>query len=260
MLILPEDITCGYFDGSEFEDLTVSPQRTVTKYEIEFYLEDAGETVADNKTYRIFKDHIQIAKPGQRRHSQLPFSTMYLKFSADGALADKLKKAPEYFRSNHPDSIKKQLEEIILLLENADDSLILYSRLLSVLHLILRDAELPKTYNARNHEIVSAAKAFMKAHYAEPIRLGDIAAAVNLSSTYFHNIFSADSGCSPHAYLIDVRISEAKKMLWDTTVGISEIAEKCGFGCQQYMNKIFKQQTGMSPGAYRKTFQQNYWL
>lgn len=41
---------------------------------------------------------------------------------------------------------------------------------------------------------------------------------------------------------------------------MSDIAEKSGFGCQQYMNKVFKKETGMTPNEYRKTFQQNYSL
>ncbi len=40
MFTLPENITCGYCDCSEFGTLKVSSKRTVTKYEIEFYLED----------------------------------------------------------------------------------------------------------------------------------------------------------------------------------------------------------------------------
>ncbi|MBP3381026.1 MAG: AraC family transcriptional regulator, partial [Clostridia bacterium] len=51
-----------------------------------------------------------------------------------------------------------------------------------------------------------------------------------------------------------------KKMLWDSANSIGYIAESCGFGCQQYLNKIFKQQTGMTPGQYRKSIGENYLL
>ena len=52
----------------------------------------------------------------------------------------------------------------------------------------------------------------------------------------------------------------AKKLLWNSDIAMSDIAEKSGFGCQQYMNKVFKKETGMTPNEYRKTFQQNYSL
>ena len=90
MLTLPQNISCGYFDCSEFGSLSVSPKRTVTKFEMEFYLEDSKTTTTDNHTYEIKKDYIQIAKPGQIRHSELPFRTAYIKFNADGEIAEKL--------------------------------------------------------------------------------------------------------------------------------------------------------------------------
>ena len=49
MLTLPTDITCGYFDCSEFGGLKVSPKRKVLKFEIEFYLEDANSTFSNRK-------------------------------------------------------------------------------------------------------------------------------------------------------------------------------------------------------------------
>lgn len=257
MLTLPYDITCGYFDCSEFGNLTHSPRRKVLKYEIEFYLEDGFSTFADGKEYKIAKWHIQIAKPGQVRHTVLPFKTLFIKFQADGELAERLEKAPEYFRSSHPELLRDKLDEIIQLNEKADNDLLLYSRLLSLLNLILADSNIPQTYSV-SYSTVSKAKRFIEEHYAEAIQLADIAAAVNLSPVYFHSIFSAATGYSPHNYLVACRIEAAKKLLWDPTVQMEFIAEQCGFGCQQYFSKIFKKQTGMTPGRYRKEFQKTY--
>ena len=258
MLSLPTDIICGYCDCSEFGNLTVSPKRCVTKFEIEFYLEDGFSTFADDKEYKIQKGHIQIAKPGQVRYSQLPFKTMYLKFSADGELARKLYAASGYFCSSHPKLIAQKLDEIILLNENKDNELLLYSRLLSFLNLVLKDSDIPVSQQGSNYQIISKAKRYIESHYSEPIRLDDIAASVNLSPIYFHNVFTTTLGISPHNYLINVRISEAKRQLWDSTVSLDLVAENCGFGCQQYFSKIFKKETGTSPGKYRKEFQHNY--
>ena len=135
MLTLPQEITCGYFDCSEFGTLSVSPKRTVTKYELEFYLEDGKTTTTDSHTYDIKKDYIQIAKPGQIRHSELPFRTAYIKFFADGKIAEKLNRLPEYFRNSNPQQIYNKIDEIILLNES-ENKLLLYSHLLSLLNLV----------------------------------------------------------------------------------------------------------------------------
>ncbi len=258
MITLPYNIICGYCDCSEFGDLKVSPKRKATKFEIEFYLEDGLSTFADDKEYIIKKHHIQIAKPNQIRYSHLPFKTMYLKFSADGELAERLQKAPEYYPSSHPEKITELLSEIILLNEGGNNELLLHSRLLSFLNIILNDSKIPKFQSGSNYEIISKAKRYIEVNYSSAITLKDIAGVVNLSPIYFHNIFTSACGISPHEYLIKCRIGEAKKQLWNSSIGLGIIAENCGFGCQQHFNKTFKKETGISPGKYRKEFQQNY--
>jgi AraC-like DNA-binding protein len=258
MLSLPYDIVCGYFDCSEFGDLAVSPKRRVAKFEIEFYIEDGLSTFADGKEYVIKKNYIQIAKPGQIRYSRLPLKTMYLKFCVEGDIADKLNAAPEYFLSSHPVSIAEKLDEIILFNESGNNELMLYSRLLSFINLVLYDSQIPNLQSGANYAIIQKAKRYMEANFSDSIHLEDVASHVNLSPIYFHNVFTSASGQSPHDYLIKYRISQAKKMLWDSSISLSLVAEECGFGCQQYFNKIFKKETGISPGKYRKEFQQNY--
>lgn len=259
MLTLPQNITCGYFDCSEFGTLSVSPKRTVTKFEIEFYLEDGKTTTTDNRTFEIKKDYIQIAKPGQVRHSELPFRTAYVKFDADGEIAERLSNAPEYFRTSHPERIYNKIDEIILLIESGN-VLLLHSRMLSLLNLILFDADIPKTRSGKNYEIIAEAKRYIESNFDKQLKLRDIAESVHLSEIYFHNIFTESIGISPHQYLIDCRIENAKKLLWNTEIPICEVAEKTGFGCQQYLNKVFKKETGTTPAFYRKSCQKNYSL
>lgn len=258
MFTLPYNITCGYFDCSEFINLSLSPKRKVIKFEIEFYLEDGLSTFADNNEYIIKKHHIQIAKPNQIRYSHLPFKTMYLKFSVDGDIAEKLKNAPEYFRSSHPEKIIEKLDEIILLNESGNNDLLLHSRLLSFINLILYDSGIPNLQSGQNYEIIAKAKRFIETNFNNSITLKNIANSVNLSPIYFHNIFTSACGISPHDYLINCKIAEAKKQLWDSKIPLNLVAENCGFGCQQYFTKIFKKQTGITPGKYRKEIQQNY--
>ena len=259
MLTLPENIICGYYDCSEFGALTISPKRTVTQYEIEFYLEDGKTTTTDNRTFAIKKDFIQIAKPGQTRYSVLPFRTAYVKFNATGEIAKRLSEAPEYFCSSHPQKIYSIIDDMILLNERQND-LLLHSRLLSLLNLILFDADIPTAKSGKGYETVAKAKRYIETNFDRQIKLEDIADSVHLSKIYFHNIFTESLGISPHQYLIDCRIENAKKLLWNTQIPICQIAEKTGFGCQQYFNKVFKKETGTTPAAYRKSFQNNYLL
>lgn len=259
MLELPNQISCGYFDCSEFEELTESPKRPVKQYEIEFYLEDGKTTTTDDRIFPIRKDYVQIARPGQTRYSQLPFKTAYLKFDVNGVLAQLLDNAPEYFQSSHPNQIKMIIDELILLHESGNN-LMLYSHFLSLIHLILNDAKIPVTRNGKNYEVIESAKHYIDQYFTESLTLTEIANHVHLSKIYFQNIFKESVGITPHQYLINCRIEHTKKLLWNSNIPINDIAEQSGFGCQQYLNKVFKKETGMTPVSYRKTFQKNYSL
>ncbi len=261
MIVCPTDITCGYCDCSGYGNLTESYKREVYQFEIEYYLDDAISMTVDDVVNPIYKDHILIAVPGNIRNSRLPFTTLFLKFKAEGELADMLYKNKGYFGARHAKEIKSLLSEIIALNETKrQDTLLFQSKILAVLSLVLRDAKAKNENKSINYRTVKDAKRYIEEHFNEPITLSDIAASVNLSGSYLHTVFTENAGRTPHDYLIECRIAAAKQQLWDTRVGISDIAENCGFGCQQYLNKIFKSKTGLTPGQYRKSFQQNYLL
>lgn len=258
MFTLPTGLICGSFDCREFGNLEYSPKRTTQLYEIEFFTEDGFSVFADDKAFPIRKHHIQIKHPGQVCYSKLPFKTMFLKFAAEGELAERLEHASAYFACSHPEEATELLSRIILLHEQKDNELALYSALLSFLHLVLSDSDRASASSDRNADLIYQAKTFIKSRYRENITLSDIAASANLSSIYFHNLFTAATGISPRLYLTRLRINESKKLLWNSHIPISEIAERCGFGGQQYFSRVFKKETGMTPGQYRKQAWKNY--
>ena len=258
MLSLPYNISCGYFDSNNPKSSKHPAERTVKKFEIEFYVNDDMFVCLDGKKHEIRKNSIMISRPGQVRYSSRPFKTMYLCFNVEGELAQMLCAAPEFFMSSHPEQIRDMLSDLALIVENNSNSLQLYSRLLTFINLLLRDASIPEPHSGINYKIIQSAKRYIEKNYASPIHLEDVATTVNLSPVYFHSIFSEVCGMSPHRYLTKIRIDHAKKMLWDSSASIADIAELCGFGSQQYFTKIFKKETGSSPGKYRKTLYEDY--
>lgn len=256
---MPYDITCGYFDCGKFAGMAVSPKRRAERFEIEYYTCDAGNTMLDDKTYPIMADHVLISKVGQMRYSQLPFKTIFLKFCVDGQLAELLKEMPEYFRVWHTGSVKDLLKNIILYSEVWEEKkLLVYGEILSLINLLKEDSTISVEENSIRHDIAKKAQRFMEAHLHEKITLSDMAETVGLSNTYFHTLFRAATGMTPHDYLVQCRVNAAKEILWDSSVSMSEVAERCGFGCQQYLNNVFKNVTGLSPGQYRKECLRRY--
>ncbi len=93
---------------------------------------------------------------------------------------------------------------------------------------------------------------FMESHYMEPIRLQHIADSAGISCRECLRIFHDVARTSPKRYLNTLRLQKAKQLLAETTVPVSQICVCCGFADQSYFTKMFRQQFGMPPGAFRQ--------
>ncbi|MBE6589791.1 MAG: helix-turn-helix transcriptional regulator [Ruminococcaceae bacterium] len=258
-LMLPTSLRYGYFDCSIFGDLTVSPERTRRLFEIEYYLENGRNTFSNGVSYRIKRHHVLIGRPGEKCNSELPFRTKFLKFEVAGILADILSSLPTYFPAFHTYEIEKHFDALIALGAQKDaDPLLIQSNLLSLLSFFIKDGKLSQDAESGIARSVEKAKNYIHAHYTEQIKLSDIASAANLSPSYFHSLFTSHTGITPHTYVTECRIAGARELLCATSLSIEEIAEKCGFGSQQYMTNVFKKHLSISPGKCRKNNRESY--
>lgn len=93
---------------------------------------------------------------------------------------------------------------------------------------------------------------FMKTNLSRHLTLSDIAAAANLSPSYFHTLFKQTLGTTPHRYLCNLRLSYAKSLLLNSTKSIAQIAELCGFETQSYLTYVFQKELHITPKYYRE--------
>ncbi len=257
--VLPQITSCGYFNCTEeFGNLKRSPERISKGIEIELFLEDGESTFLNGREYRILKNHVIIAKENSRRYSLLPFKTVFLKIKATDELKAVLDALPDYFHATRTDRIKELLDEIILLNEQKNkNALMVGAKVLMLIDILIKDTSRNALENSMYYPSMHRAKKIIEERYAEKISAEDIAKEVNLSESRFRFLFGKTYGITPHQYLTDIRITHAKQMLWGNA-SMGEIAERCGFGSQQYFNDCFKKETGITPGQYKKDFARRY--
>jgi AraC-like DNA-binding protein len=80
----------------------------------------------------------------------------------------------------------------------------------------------------------------------------EMAALFGLGTTSFTEKVKSYTGFSPMNYLINIRISEAIKLLKRPDVNFTNIALETGFYSSQHFSTTFKKLTGYTPGQFRK--------
>jgi len=99
--------------------------------------------------------------------------------------------------------------------------------------------------------LVHKAMAFIHTHFMDPLTRGEIAAHVGLSERHLTRCFQQEVSVTPMTYLNRYRIRQAKTLLENGDMGITEIAMAVGFSSGGYFTRVFRQEMGISPRAYQ---------
>ncbi len=92
----------------------------------------------------------------------------------------------------------------------------------------------------------------MHKHYHEQVSIDEYADMCGLSAGHFAHLFRKETGQSPHAYLLTLRLQTADEYLLSTDKSISEIAYAVGFTDPLYFSRLFKKHRKTSPAEFRR--------
>ncbi len=92
----------------------------------------------------------------------------------------------------------------------------------------------------------------LRENLAHPWTVEEMAAIMGLGTTTFTEKVKAFSGFPPLNYLINLRISEAIRLLKNSDKSLTDIALDTGFYSSQHFSTTFKKLTGYTPGHFRK--------
>lgn len=100
-----------------------------------------------------------------------------------------------------------------------------------------------------------AVTTYIEDHLAEPISLATLARLAGLSPCYFCRAFKRSLNLSPHRYHSIRRIEHAKLLLAQPKASITDIGLMVGYGETSSFTTAFHKATGITPTAYRRTFE-----
>ena len=96
------------------------------------------------------------------------------------------------------------------------------------------------------------AKIYLHDNFSDNITIKDICRSLGCSKSALLSSFKAEYGTTVNAYLSNLRINEAKRLLESTTLSISRISDMTGFYDQSYFSKVFSARIGVTPSDYRR--------
>ncbi len=98
---------------------------------------------------------------------------------------------------------------------------------------------------------------YMENNFLKLIAIDEVAAISYLSTRQFTRIFMKSYKMSPKAYIIKLRLNHACQLMENKHMNLSEIALQSGFSDISFFSRQFKTKLGLTPKAYRKSFEEN---
>lgn len=103
----------------------------------------------------------------------------------------------------------------------------------------------------REKKKIEEAVEYIHQHYSGELNMAIVSNHIQMNYYIFSFAFKQYTGKNFVNYLRDLRIEEAKKLLKDTDIKISEISARVGYGNPKHFMKTFKNLYGVSPSDYR---------
>ncbi|HBY53808.1 MAG TPA: AraC family transcriptional regulator, partial [Marinilabiliales bacterium] len=248
-----------------------TPRHCLTYYDITFILEGNGSFVVDEHEFPVTPNHLYFTAPGQIREwnvADIPqglvliFEEEFLcSFFSDPLFVKKLsffrnRKAPPQLsltseQREYLSNIMFQVEQEIS--DNKEVHLLraLLYQALAWLNKAYRSfyqlADKPQSgKTARFAQLVET-------HFCSEHTVSFYSSELCITSGYLNDLVKNETCISAKQYIINRLMTEARRLLQFSEAPIAEIAWKLGFGDPSYFVRLFRNETGASPLAFRKS-------
>ncbi len=240
-----------------------SESNSHTFYELLFFYKGSGSIFTDGKEHHVNPGNLVIYHPGVVHREQAsadnPFHFAFLAFEVTQALEDCFRFLPS--KENGPvinsGEYRYQLEDTFSQLLNEAQShidgyeVMCESFLSSIIIQISRIDAANKANPIDSNESLKV-KNFIDNNFTKDLTLDALSEIVYVSKHHLAHMFKNEIGVPPITYLINKRMDEAKRLLTETDMGISEISSIIGYDNQNYFSQLFKKIVGESPLHFRQ--------
>ena len=264
-MILPEIVAAGIYNSQiAAKNKTITKNRKTSMFEIEIPIEEGGICYINSEERHIAPDIVICAKPGQIRHTRLPFKCYYIHMILNtGTLYDILTDIPVFFETKKQEEYMKIFERLCRHSDSPleSDRIKMFSLILELIYLLDKDSKKQihrDMLKNGNYEIIENVIKYIKENLTSDLSLNAVASYASLSPIHFHNCFKAATGKTLHEYVEEQRIKKSAGLLVSTDLTLTEISYECGFSSQSYFSYAVKRKMKMTPREDAKEIYRSY--
>ncbi len=105
--------------------------------------------------------------------------------------------------------------------------------------------------SSRKQQMVHQVTDYILSNYADDLSLASVSDIFFINKCYLSRIFKESTNLTVNEYINVTRINNASRLLADSDLSISEVAEQCGYKSPTYFEKVFRSYREISPLRYR---------
>lgn len=160
------------------------------------------------------------------------------------------------FHASRPEKFSQRLQELYTLAASDDyvRDMQICGRLVDLLTLLMEESWHPGPVRVARgkKQNLQEIKDYLDTHFTEKITLDNLSERFYINKFYLTRVFKEQFGQSVTGYLLQLRITQAKRMLRFTDHSMESIAQECGLSDANYFSRLFKKVEGIPPGEYRR--------
>lgn len=219
-------------------------------YEFVYYLDGKGSTTCAGQTFNFYKDSFMIIPPNTE-HSESHVGRGHI--LAIGFDSDKELNLDNEMYNGFDPKIYSIIQKMkIEFIKKEDFYEEIMATLLSELMLYLKRSQ--KKLNNPKSTIkndISFAVSYLNEYFMTDINLDELAQSTGYCKDHFRILFKKHTGKTPKTFILEKKLSYAKKLLTNQQITLTDVSNNCGFEYYSCFCGFFKKKTGMTPLEYR---------
>lgn len=240
-----------------FESNNMPRSHKHTDYELYYLTEGDRYLFVKNRFYTIKAGDLFLIAPGtehrtldsdQKAYRRITFNISPSLIPYGSVTGQEL-----YLVRPTPEAAKDFQKEAHIIYSNASP-LDQFAAAMKMLSLTLAQPEFKQeqAYLSPTLEKTAEVLSYLESHYTSDITLTALSQRFFISEYYLCRLFKEYTGRTILAFVTELRIQHARKLLLETTMQIQDIATESGFGSVSAFTSAFRRSVGCSPRDYRK--------